>query len=237
MRVLSLDSATEVASCAVMEDSKLLGEVIINYKMQHSKTLLPIIDSLLTSLDLTLKDIDGFVVSKGPGSFTGLRIGMATIKGFSQGTKKPFVSVSTLDSLAYNMCYTGGIICPILDALRGNVYTALYRFNGAELVTINEYMIISVEELILLLLKHKSPVCFIGDGIVKHGISLKESLPDISFAPVNLNLARASSLAEIGLKRLSLGEKDNIYNASPMYLRKPQAEREYENKMELLKNE
>ena len=236
MRVLSLDSATEVASCAIIEDSKLLGEVIINYKMQHSKTLLPIIDSLLTSLDLTLKDIDGFVVSKGPGSFTGLRIGMATIKGFSQGTKKPFTCVSTLDSLAYNMCYTGGIICPILDALRGNIYTALYTFNGTDFITISDYMIISVEELISLLTKYNSPVCFIGDGIIKHGTLLKESLPNVSFAPVHLNLARASSLGEIGIKRLSNGEEDNIYSASPMYLRKPQAEREYEEKMETLKN-
>jgi tRNA threonylcarbamoyladenosine biosynthesis protein TsaB len=236
MRVLSLDSATEVASCAIIEDTRLLGEVVINYKMQHSKTLLPIIDSLLTSLDLTLKDIDGFVVSKGPGSFTGLRIGMATIKGFSQGTKKPFVSVSTLDSLAYNMCYTGGIICPILDALRGNLYTALYTFNGTELVTISDYMVISVEELIPLLLNHKSPVHFIGDGLVKHGALLKESLPDVSFAPVHINLARASALGEIGIKRLSRGEEDNIYDSAPMYLRKPQAEREYEEKMETIKN-
>ena len=236
MRVLSLDSATEVASCAIIEDSKLLGEVIINYKMQHSKTLLPIIDSLLNSLDLTLKDIDGFVVSKGPGSFTGLRIGMATIKGFSQGTKKPFVSVSTLDSLAYNMCYTGGIVCPILDALRGNIYTALYTFSGTDFITISDYMIISAEELISLLKKHNSPICFIGDGIIKHGALLKESLPNVSFAPANLNLARASSLGEIGLKRLSKGKQDSIYDASPMYLRKPQAEREYEKKMETLKN-
>jgi len=236
MRVLSLDSATEVASCAIIEDSKLLGEVIINYKMQHSKTLLPIIDSLLVSLDLTLKDIDGFVVSKGPGSFTGLRIGMATIKGFSQGTNKPFVSVSTLDSLAYNMCYTRGIICPILDALRGNLYTALYTFTGTKFITISDYMVISVEELISLLIKHNSPVCFIGDGLIKHGDLLKKSFSDISFAPVHLNLARASSLGEIGIKRLLMGEKDNIYDSSPMYLRKTQAEREYEKKMETLKN-
>jgi tRNA threonylcarbamoyladenosine biosynthesis protein TsaB len=236
MRVLSLDSATEVASCAIIEDSKVLGEVIINYKMQHSKTLLPIIDSLLKSLDLTLKDVDGFVVSKGPGSFTGLRIGMATIKGFSQGTKKPFVSVSTLDSLAYNMCYTQGIICPILDALRGNVYTALYTFNESKLVAISDYMVISVEELVPLLTKHNSPICFIGDGLVKHGALLKESLPKASFAPTHLNLARASSLGELGIKLLSSGKEDNIYDSAPMYLRKPQAEREYEEKMEILKN-
>jgi tRNA threonylcarbamoyladenosine biosynthesis protein TsaB len=234
MRVLSLDSATEVASCAIIEDSKLLGEVIINYKMQHSKTLLPMIDSLLVSLELSLKDIDGFVVSKGPGSFTGLRIGMATIKGFSQGTKKPFVSVSTLDSLAFNMSYTGGIICPILDALRGNVYTAIYRFDGSELVNITDYMVISIEDLISLLLGYESSVCFIGDGLVNHGELLKMSLPNVTFAPVHTNLARASALGEIGIKRLSLGQEDNIFDSSPMYLRKTQAEREYEKKIETI---
>ena len=118
MKILSIDSSTECASCAVLEDSKLLGEINFNNKKQHSIILMPMVDNLLKNLQLSVTDLDGFVVSKGPGSFTGLRIGMSMIKGLSQGTKKPFVSVSSLDALAYNMAYSQGIVCPILDALR-----------------------------------------------------------------------------------------------------------------------
>lgn len=236
MRILSLDSATEVATCAILEDNNLLGESILNYKKQHSVILMPMIDSLLKNLNLSLKDIDGFVVSKGPGSFTGLRIGMATVKGFSQGTKKPFVSVSTLDALAYNMCYTSGIICPVLDALRGNVYTALYTFKDSKLTLISDYMVASVEELISLLKEHNEPVCFIGDGIQKNKDMLS-SLDKVSFAPPHLNVVRASSLGELGYKLLSEGIEESLHNSAPVYLRKSQAERELDKKMESMKHE
>lgn len=231
MRILSLDTATEVATCAILENNNLLGETILNYKKQHSVILMPMIDSLLKNLNLSIKDIDGFVVSKGPGSFTGLRIGMATIKGLSQGTKKPFVSISTLDGLAYNMCYTSGIICPVLDALRGNVYTALYTFEGSKLKLISDYMVISVEELITLLAKYNQPVCFIGDGIQKNRDMLS-SIDKVSFAPPHLNVVRASSLGELGLELLSQGVEESLHNSAPVYLRKSQAERELDKKME-----
>ena len=236
MRILSLDTATEVATCAIIENNNLLGEIILNYKKQHSVILMPMIDSLLKNLNLSVKDIDGFVVSKGPGSFTGLRIGMATIKGLCQGSKKPFVSVSTLDALAYNMCYTSGIICPVLDALRGNVYTALYTFEGTTLKMISDYMVISVEELKDLLAKHNQPVCFIGDGIQKNK-ELLSTMDNVSFAPPHLNIVRASSLGELGLKLLSEGIEESLHNSGPVYLRKSQAERELDKKMEIISHE
>jgi len=236
MRILSLDSATEVATCAILEDNNLLGETILNYKKQHSVILMPMIDSLLKNLNLSIKDLDGFVVSKGPGSFTGLRIGMATIKGLSQGTNKPFVSVSTLDALAYNMCYTSGIICPVLDALRGNVYTALYSFTDSKLKLISDYMVISVEELVSLLEKQNEPVCFIGDGIQKNK-DLLSSLDNVSFAPGHLNIVRASSLGELGHELLSNGIEESLHNSGPVYLRKSQAERELDKKMEINNHE
>ena len=236
MRILSLDSATEVATCAILEDNNLLGETILNYKKQHSVILMPMIDSLLKNLNLSIKDLDGFVVSKGPGSFTGLRIGMATIKGLSQGTNKPFVSVSTLDALAYNMCYTSGIVCPVLDALRGNVYTALYSFTDSKLKLISDYMVISVEELVSLLEKHNQSVCFIGDGIQKNKDVLSR-LDKVSFAPAHLNIVRASSLGELGHELLSNGIEESLHNSAPVYLRKSQAERELDKKMEINSHE
>lgn len=236
MIVLSIDSSTECASCALLEDNRLLGEMNFNNKKQHSVILMPMVDNLLKSLQLTISNVDGFVVSKGPGSFTGLRIGMSMIKGLSQGTKKPFVSVSSLDALAYNMAYSHGIVCPILDALRDNVYTALYVFENEVLKRISDYMTVSIDELIDKLKEYNQSVTFIGDGVYKFKEKLNSNLTNIYFAPAHLNLARASALGELGAKLLTSGEFDDLYTSCPVYLRKPQAEREYEKKMGMNKD-
>lgn len=236
MRVLSIDTATEAASCAVIEDSRLLGEITFNFEKQHSVILMPIIDNLLTSLHMDISSIDGFISSKGPGSFTGLRIGMSTIKGLSFGAQKPFISVSTLDALAFNLAYSSGIICPILDALRDNVYTALYSFRDEELKRISDYMVISIEELINMVKDEKS-IHFIGDGTFKFKDILRENIKGSTFAPAHLNFARASSLGELGLKLLKDGIHEDLNSSTPIYLRKSQAEREYDKKMGLSSNE
>lgn len=237
MKILSLDSATESASCAILEDEKLLCELTFNNKKQHSVLLMPMIDTLLKTMELKVDDLDGFVVSKGPGSFTGLRIGTAVIKGLSQGANKPFVSVSTLDSLANNMAYTGGILCPIIDALRDNVYTALYKYHNEKLEILLDHNIIHIDELILILKKKEVPICFIGDGVYKFREKLSKELPECIFAPSQLNLARASSLGELGLKLLRSGVSENIYSFAPVYLRQSQAEREYQKKLEKIEHE
>lgn len=237
MKILSLDSATESASCAILEDEKLLCELTFNNKKQHSVILMPMIDTLLKTMGLSVSDLDGFVVSKGPGSFTGLRIGTAVIKGLAQGANKPFVSVSTLDSLAYNMAYTEGIICPIIDALRDNVYTALYKYRKEKLEILLDHNIIHIDELILMLKNKEMPICFIGDGVYKFREKLTKELPQSIFAPSQLNLARASSLGELGLKLLNNGVSENIYSFAPVYLRQSQAEREYQKKLEKIEHE
>ncbi|CDI50644.1 tRNA (adenosine(37)-N6)-threonylcarbamoyltransferase complex dimerization subunit type 1 TsaB [Clostridium tetani] len=237
MKILSVDSSTESATCAVLDDDKLLAEITFNYKKQHSVILMNIIDFLLNNLSLTIKDIDGFVISKGPGSFTGLRIGAATIKGLSQGSKKPFVAVSSLDALANNMAYTEGIICPILDALRNNVYTALYEYKNDNLQRITDISIQSIDELTENLSKYDCNITFIGDALPKLKDIIKKDLPNAHFASSSLNVAKASSLGELGLKLLKSGYTDNIYTFSPIYIRKSQAEREYEEKERLEKNE
>ncbi len=237
MIVLSIDSATESASCAVLNDGKLLGDINFNYKKQHSVILMEMVDQLLKNVGLTISDVDGFVVSKGPGSFTGLRIGIATVKGLSHGTNKPFIGVSSLDGLAYNMAFTSGIICPIIDALRGNVYTALYKFNGAALVRISDYMAISMDELIDMIKKENTQATFIGDAVHIYRGKLLSDLPLVQFAPTHLNLARAASLGELGFSSLALGLQDDVNSFAPVYLRKSQAEREYEKKVGLENNE
>lgn len=231
MIVLSIDSATDAATAAVVSDDQILGEMNFANKKQHSVLIMPMIDGLLKSLDLTINDIDGFVISKGPGSFTGLRIGMATIKGLSFGSSKPYVSISSLDSLAYNLYGTNGIICPIMDALRENVYCGLYKFENGEMIKIMDYDRLSLEELVSKLKEFNEPVYFVGDGTKKYGELLKNSLENCFFAPNNLNYTRASSLGELGIKLLSQGISDDINASNPLYLRKSQAEREYDEKL------
>jgi len=231
MKILCLDSATESATAAIIDEDKLLGEITFNYKKQHSTIMMPMIDTLLTSTDLSIEDIDGFVVSKGPGSFTGLRIGMATIKGLAQPTGKPFVSISTLDALANNLFFSTGVICPIMDALRGNVYTNFYKVCNGSLEALGESEILSIEELINKLKNYNEPIHFMGDGTYKFKETLAENLNNAYFTPTHLNVVKASSLGEIGLRRLKNGEKEDVFTSAPIYLRPSQAEREYEEKL------
>ncbi len=231
MKILSLDSATESATAAIIEDNKLLGEITFNYKKQHSVIMMPMIDKLLINTNLSILDIDGFVVSKGPGSFTGLRIGMATIKGLVQATKKPFISISSLDALANNLIVEDCIICPIIDALRGNVYTNFYKRNNNELLALDNPQLLSIEQLINKLKGFNKKVYFVGDGTYKFKSTLIENLININFAPSHLNIVKASALGEIGLNLLKDGKEDNVFSSSPIYLRLSQAEREYEEKL------
>ena len=151
MIVLSIDSSSKVATVALLKDDTLIGEYILNDKREHSVLLMPMIENLLKNCNLTVDDIDGFVVSKGPGSFTGLRIGMATIKGMSVGSNKPYISISSLDALAYSISPFHGIICPIMDALRENVYTALFKNENKKLEKILDYTPLDLDDLINIL--------------------------------------------------------------------------------------
>ncbi|SFC32196.1 tRNA (adenosine(37)-N6)-threonylcarbamoyltransferase complex dimerization subunit type 1 TsaB [Clostridium uliginosum] len=232
MIVLSLDSSSKVATVALMNDDKLLGEIILNDKKEHSIILMTIIQDLLKNNNLNIDDIDGFVVSKGPGSFTGLRIGMATVKGLSFGSDKPYVSISSLDALAFSIASFDGIICPVMDALRNNVYTSLYRSCNGSLEKIMDYSALDVNELVDILNAKGEKVMFIGDGLINNKEYLVENCSNCYFPPNHLNLIRASSLGELGIKMLKNGQCDDP-NSAPFYLKKPQAEREYEKRMKL----
>ena len=128
MRILAIESSSLVASVAIVEDGVTLAEYTANFKMTHSQTLLPMIDSMVSLFDIDLSTIDAIAVSGGPGSFTGLRIGSATAKGLGLALDKPLIHVPTLDGTAYNLYGAKGLICPIMDARRNQVYTGIYRF-------------------------------------------------------------------------------------------------------------
>lgn len=231
MKILALDSATECATAAILDNNKLLGEAVINHKKQHSIIMMPMIDSLLKNCNLTISDIDGYAVSNGPGSFTGLRIGMSTVKGLVHATKKPFISISSLEGLANNLFNVQGIICPIIDALRGNVYTNFYRFEEGKLLSLDEDQLLSIDEVIDKCSSFNEPITFIGDGTYKFNDKLTESLPNALIAPSHLNVTKASSIGALGHQKLSKGYSDNVLSAAPIYLRKCQAEREYDAKV------
>ena len=126
MKILALDSSGLVASVAVVEEDQLLAEYTVNYKKTHSQTLLPMLDEIAKMIELNLETIDAIAVAAGPGSFTGLRIGSATAKGLGLALKKPLIPVPTVDALAYNLYDTTGVICPMMDARRKQVYTGIY---------------------------------------------------------------------------------------------------------------
>ncbi|OOM76858.1 tRNA threonylcarbamoyladenosine biosynthesis protein TsaB [Clostridium puniceum] len=249
MIILAVDSSSKVATIALMKNEKLLSEITLNDKKEHSVILMNIIEDLLKNNNLTIGDIDGYVVSKGPGSFTGLRIGMATVKGLSFGSGKPYVSVSSLDALALSASNFDGLICPIMDALRNSVYTSLYKSNSTYCTNSDEstdtdikyelpitleklldHSSLDVDELIELIKAKNEKVVFIGDGVDKYRDYLIKNCPNCYFPPNHLNLVRASSLGELGSLFLRNGVFDDP-NSAPFYLKKPQAEREYEQRM------
>lgn len=233
MLVLSVDSSYSTATCALIKDDKILAEINLNDKKQHSVILMRLIDSILKEYEIDINDIDAFIISRGPGSFTGLRIGMATLKGLAFASKKPLISVSTLDALAYNSVSFQGIICPIMDALRDNIYTCLYKNENNNLTPLIKEQCLNINELITILKQQTLPIIFVGDGVAKHKEFLQENIPNSFFAPNHSNFPKASSVGELGIKKINDGVIENIDSINPIYLRKSQAEREYEKRMEI----
>lgn len=231
MRVLALETSTTTAAAAVMSDEKLEAEICMDNRLQHSVVLFPMIEKLLSMLSIDIKDIDAVAVSGGPGSFTGLRIGVAAAKGIAQGGNKKFIAVSSLDAIAYQHIDFDGIICPVLDALRDNVYTAVYTAKDGELAVEMDYTALHIDELIEKLKEDGRKVMFCGDCLDLHRDRLMASLGE-KYCESSLisRMPRAGSIAELGLRRLSKGQEDDIYTYAPIYLRKSQAEREYERK-------
>ncbi|MCI8854096.1 MAG: tRNA (adenosine(37)-N6)-threonylcarbamoyltransferase complex dimerization subunit type 1 TsaB [Lachnospiraceae bacterium] len=227
MKVLALDSSGLVASVAVVEEENLLAEYTVNYKKTHSQTLLPMLDEIAGMIELDLKTIDAIAVAGGPGSFTGLRIGSATAKGLGLALEKPLVHIPTVEGLAYNLCGTDKLVCPLMDARRGQVYTGIYRFEQGKLEVVEEQMAVDLA-VIAGKLKHLGQaVIFLGDGVPVYREQL-EKLMEVpySFAPAHLNKQRAGAVGALALEYLRQGRTETAAEHSPTYLRMAQAERE-----------
>lgn len=231
MRILAIDSSSLVASVAIVTDDILTAEYTINFKKTHSQTLMPMIAEISKMTELDMETIDAIAISGGPGSFTGLRIGSATAKGFGLALNKPIINVPTIDAMAYNLYSSKYYICPIMDARRQQVYTGIYRFEGIKMQTIKEQCAISVDELIQELNNIGCAVMFVGDGIPVYKDIIDDKLTvEHYYAPSHMNRQKASSLAALAAIYYSEGKIETAAEHKPEYLRLSQAEREMQEK-------
>lgn len=230
MKILSFDSSALTASVALCEDEKVLAEYTLNNGNTHSETLLPMVESILGFFSMTAADIDLFAVSAGPGSFTGVRIGAATLKGLAFGSEKPCVEVSTLEALASNLRFHKGLICPVMNARRSQVYTALFRSNGESLVRLMPDSALAISELDELLSQYGEEICLCGDGydITERGFEKTK----LRAVPERLRLQSAISVATVALKSYRSGSYCTDSSLGVNYLRPSQAERERAERLE-----
>lgn len=227
MRILAMDSSGLVATVAILEDEEMIAEYTVNYKKTHSQTLLPMLDEIVKMTEFDLSTIDAIAIAGGPGSFTGLRIGAATAKGLGLALDKPLIHIPTVDGMAYCLFGQSGIICPIMDARRNQVYTGLYRFTEGQFQIIEEQMALSVQELIEKLNQYGEKVTFLGDGVPVYKKQFEEGLTcDFAFAPAHLNRQRAAAVGVLGMKYYQEGKVESARDHRPEYLRLSQAERE-----------
>ena len=224
MRILGVDTSTSCGSLGIINDNRVVAEYVLLRDETHSTRLVPAIQALLKETRLGLDEIDGMAVSLGPGSFTGLRVGLSAVKGLALAAKRPVVGVPTLDALASNLPFTPYVICPIVDARKGEVYTALYKDEEKGRVEqLTPYQVLSPLELLEEIPSQE--IIFLGDGVEVYGKLIEERLgAKALFAPPHLRFLRGSTVAEIGLQRFNRGEKDDISSLVPIYIRQSDAE-------------
>lgn len=233
MKILSIDSSGNVASVSLLSDGVLMGEFSINNKLTHSQTLLPMVDVMLQTAGVEPEELNFIAISAGPGSFTGLRIGAATAKGLAQALQVPVIKVPTLAALAYNLAGMSGLVCPVMDARRGQVYAGVYRYDGYKLISVQPEQAVDMGEFLARLNERGERVTFLGDGVPVHREKIeKECRVPYGFAQSHLALQHAGSVAvlasqaelyeDIGVRQMEAGD------FAPEYLRVSQAERERE---------
>jgi tRNA threonylcarbamoyladenosine biosynthesis protein TsaB len=228
MKLLALETSTKMGSIAITDNDQLLGEFQIAIKDSFSEMLLLTIDYVLKSTGTSIHDVDGIALAQGPGSFTSLRIGMSVVKGIALKNKVPIIPIPTLDGLAHNLVYSSLLICPLIDARKGEVYTAFYKkqADGNSLAKLTDDMVMAPERLID---EIGEEAVFLGDGALLYGDFIRNRLQKKAhFAPINLSYPRATALSLLALQII---EKDQVPKQSalfePLYVRSPEAEVNY----------
>ena len=222
MLILAFESSAKAASAALLKDGKLLSQYTQCSGLTHSRTLLPMGEDMLKNAELTLGDVDLLAVAHGPGSFTGIRIGVSMVKGLAWALDKPCVGVSTLEAMAWHGLAAGGLVCPVMDARRSQVYNALFSIENGRPVRLTEDRPISLEELAQELQSYDWPAYLVGDGAEMSYAYLTDKGVDCVLAPENLRMQSAWGVA-MAAKDKEPGTADSLL---PVYLRLSQAERE-----------
>lgn len=237
MKILGIDTSSMAASVAVIEDNKLICKYTINTKKTHSQKLMPMIENMLGLSDLNVREIDAIAVCEGPGSFTGIRIGMATAKAIAHVNDIPVIGVNSLEALAANMNLCDKKICSILDAQRNQVYTGRYQYEGTKLVEIKEIGIQQIDELLEELSQSGEQWILVGEAVYKYEDKIRE-ISNIEIPAASNNVTKAGSLCSVAKVKFDEG-KDifDCYTVNPLYIRKSQAEEQYEEKQRKLQEQ
>lgn len=226
MLLLAIDTTTRVCSVALGDHEKIRAEYHLNVKNTHSQRLMPLIVSLFRDSGIDKSRLEGVALSIGPGSFTGIRIGMATAKGLCQGLNIPAVGVMTLDALAEACTFFPGLICPILDARKNQVYTALYRGAAGDPEMLQPAAALSIDELGHKLAAYEDEVIFLGDAVESYGGALRQILGQrYREVPLPSRFNRAALVLQKGIKIWQEKGPVSPYALKPLYIRLPEAER------------
>ena len=227
MKILGIDTSTPIGSVALIDNDNIVAEHTLNIVQAHSSRLMPAIDTVLKWGEITPHDLDGCAVGIGPGSFTGVRIGVATVKSLCYAVDKPIVGVSTLEAVAYNLRWTTGLVCPILDARRSEIYGAIFH-GGTEWHRITDDLCLPIDEFLDKLDKHTSPdstIVFVGDGLTTYGNAIQERFDKTACqgkykrAASIFNVPRGAAIATLGANRLKEGNADSYWTLVPNYVR------------------
>ena len=228
MKILSIDTASNLCTVALLEDDVCIKEIIVDDARNHSEKIMPVIEQVFNDTNLTLKDIDLIVCDKGPGSFTGIRIGVGTVLAFQDSLNIPCVGISSLEALAYNVKpEQDSLICSLIDAKNNNIYFGLFEFKNNEYIQISEFEFKTITETISLLENYSNPITFVGDGSIVNKETLSENFTNCTFC--HKNDLNSYSLGLAGLYNYKKGIETSVM---PLYLRKSQAERALEEKQQ-----
>ena len=222
MLVMGIDTSTTQGGVALLSGQGVVCEYTLNIKATYSERLLPLIDRALRDAGITLGQVEGFAVAVGPGSFTGLRIGLSTAKGLAVVGGQPLVGVSTLEAMAWTLPFCAHPVCPILDARKGEIYCALFRHEGDRLIRLMDDTATAPDRL---LSRIQQPTVFLGDGLVAYEGLVQSQLKELAlFPPLAGRGGRAAAVAELGRCRLLRGDRDDLMQLAPQYLRPSEAE-------------
>ena len=224
MPILAIETATLVSSVALATADTLLAEITLQTKKTHSELLMPHIDKILAMAEVSKADLKAVAVSVGPGSFTGLRIGLATAKSLAYALKVPLIGVPTLAVLAYGCFVPGAILAPMLDAQKGNVYQAIYEWSSGELKELMPPTVVYIDEALNNLAEYNTPVILMGEAAVLQREKIQQVGNNLVLAAPHLIIQRAGSVATLGYQLLKQGIQHDVMTLEPLYIRRSEAE-------------